>query len=58
MNLYLIIFQHIPFKREKVYEEHQELFEEIEKYFKLYLVPLNKIDKIPAEEYKIGRAHV
>ncbi|EPT34294.1 L-fucose isomerase, C-terminal domain protein [Bacteroidetes bacterium oral taxon 272 str. F0290] len=54
MNLYLIIFQHIPFKREKVYEEHQELFEEIEKYFKLYLVPLNKIDKIPVEEYKMA----
>ena len=54
MNLYLIVFQNKPFKKEIVYEEHKAFFQEIEKYFKLYLISLNKINTIPADEYKMA----
>lgn len=38
MNLYLIVFSSEINKKEQVYENHKELFVELEKYFTLYLV--------------------
>ena len=37
MNLYLIVFSSEINKKEQVYENHKELFVELEKYFTLYL---------------------
>ena len=51
MNLYLIVFSSEINKKEQVYENHKELFVELEKYFTLYLVNYQDADSIPSHEY-------
>lgn len=54
MNLYLIVFSSEINKKEQVYENHKELFVELEKYFTLYLVNYQDADSIPSHEYKMA----
>ena len=46
MNLYLIVFSSEINKKEQVYENHKELFVELEKYFTLYLVNLKSASNL------------
>ena len=54
MNLHLIIFTSDPYKEERVYERHKELFVALEKHFTLQLVPYKDAENIPANAYKMA----
>lgn len=54
MNLYLIIFTSDHFQKERTYGIHKTLFEALEKYFTLHLVPYTEVEEIPSNAYKMA----
>ena len=54
MDLYLIIFTREPAKTEQTKSRHKQLFEALQRHFRLHLVNYDNADSIPTGAYKMA----